>query len=702
MSIFTENKSKHTSKYKNSKYLEMDIYSIYYLLTDEYNISLVKNIIIYKEVKKNYLNKFYTDSTKNYTLLHISVINNNYIACNALINIYSTIFDSFYTEDSLKLNILTEFINAKNIDGFTCLHLAANIGNIDILKLLIDNKANLDELSNSKLSALHTAAQGDQLLCFMYIIIIKYNLEYNKIIKNNKNVRLNYDTLKELYQNILNPRDCKGSTPFHWTCYLGNEIIFKFLISRIDNINLIDNNGINALILSVLSDKSSIVIKLLKLGVNKKLKDDKGRTALDIACLNNKIEAISILTQSENKGIFSLKHSFSKINKSSYNIYIFFVLAFILNFINVIILSPYINLSNNYNVINNSTYNNVNNEAINFIGNTDKNYTNIINKISNLKDTSSIKINLDNLNLLSYKNLLIILSILTFIIWCIIILIYVLLLNIDPSSISFNGKYSSSFNQIESLEIINKDIFVFNELRSYYYLNNKNNNSLNNFIKNNYCFFCNIDTSNYIKCKHCNICNFCIINYDHHCFWINKCIGNNNKTLFVLYLIFLLIYLSLYVTMSIMSYIYLSKNTNTFKKNNNSIFNITRNLKLKFVLIIIGIILSLILFICVLCIFIDNISRLININKDISNEIYKNKNVIIQKNRINKYNTLTYKLNYNNYDSIKAPTYISDNLCTNLKIQSKSYSLNSKLFNKNNNNYYFKNIDDDATPLITN
>jgi palmitoyltransferase len=39
------------------------------------------------------------------------------------------------------------------------------------------------------------------------------------------------------------------------------------------------------------------------------------------------------------------------------------------------------------------------------------------------------------------------------------------------------------------------------------------------------------------RSRHCVICNSCIERYDHHCPWINNCVGIKNHNLFVLYLL---------------------------------------------------------------------------------------------------------------------------------------------------------------------
>ena len=54
--------------------------------------------------------------------------------------------------------------------------------------------------------------------------------------------------------------------------------------------------------------------------------------------------------------------------------------------------------------------------------------------------------------------------------------------------------------------------------------------------------------------RHCYICNECVERFDHHCQWVNNCIGVNNHSYFYIYIILEDVYLLLVIFMAIFNF----------------------------------------------------------------------------------------------------------------------------------------------------
>ncbi len=119
------------------------------------------------------------------------------------------------------------FINRKCANGYTALHYAAFRGNLEIIKILIENGADHTAKNTRGLNILHIAAQGDQPEVLIYF--------------------------KEKYGMDINETDNNGSTPLHWACFMSSEVCVDFLLSWIDKVNVKESMGYTPLHLAIFS-----------------------------------------------------------------------------------------------------------------------------------------------------------------------------------------------------------------------------------------------------------------------------------------------------------------------------------------------------------------------------------------------------------------------------------------------------------------
>lgn len=54
-----------------------------------------------------------------------------------------------------------------------------------------------------------------------------------------------------------------------------------------------------------------------------------------------------------------------------------------------------------------------------------------------------------------------------------------------------------------------------------------------------------------LSSKHCQVCKKCVIGFDHHCLWLNCCIGSRNYPPFILLLSLSILLFSMHLTVAV-------------------------------------------------------------------------------------------------------------------------------------------------------
>ena len=204
--------------------------------------------------------------------------------------------------------------------------------------------------------------------------------------------------------------------------------------------------------------------------------------------------------------------------------------------------------------------------------------------------------------------------------------------------------------------------------------------------------------------KHCFICDKCVEGFEHHCFWLNKCIGKGNKVPYVIFIIVNLFYalFSVYIScLCIFSDFNIIEHSNFFFWiNSDTDFNGFRILGSAFVLCY-SIILSFPLFF----LFLIKIFKMLGWfkKKNLEDELVnKNKKIIDSEKselyiEMNKHEELLNKEN-----EMGENDNIDDNLLLNNNIINNDNDDKERNFSNKKNNINNNNIENDNNNIINN
>ena len=165
------------------------------------------------------------------------------------------------------------FLINQTVNGDTALHFAVRLGDLEVIKCLINHEADVDAINNSKMTSLHYAACS------------KKNIEILKLlILSNANVDVQDDNLW---------------TPLHYACQSGYIEVAKELLKNNANIEAKNIHEQTPLHLSSNSNQFQMVQFLVQNKANLKARDSDGQTALHLAVKYSAVEIVKYLMEIE-------------------------------------------------------------------------------------------------------------------------------------------------------------------------------------------------------------------------------------------------------------------------------------------------------------------------------------------------------------------------------------------------------------------
>ena len=419
--------------------------------------SFIKNELNEKEI----LNMRFTSSKK--TLLIKLVL----LECNQ----FTAIFDLI--KEKLNENELKSYVNVTDEDSNSPLLYAAFKGSYEKVECLIKNGAKVEMRNFMGLSVMHMAAEGDKPNMLIYF--------------------------KEKYGFSVNDRDYPGNTPLHWACHMSAENSINFLLSWINDINILDRKGQTPLHLGIYYLRPKLIKKLLRKGADVNLKDFSGRSVMDI--LNDpKLKDPNDGKEKDDKNNY--KELFNGFNNNDLK----------------------------ENLVDKNDNNNAQDEVQSKSYLT---YQKIFNSVMFICLHLFFEILLYFFLLPKLNNI-----IFYIIFWVLIISLF--------SSFFLINKSDPGFLEAEDnltwLQMVENKVYI-----------------------SEYCPYCRVKKTSTVK--HCHVCKKCVKGFDHHCNWIDNCVGEKNKFLFLFFvsttLLNLVFNFSLGVLVLTMNGIQLPHNTRT-------------------------------------------------------------------------------------------------------------------------------------------
>ena len=343
----------------------------------------------------------------------------------------------------------------------------------------------------------------------LHILLIKEQIDLaEKAIKIIKDI-----TSLEIFTKFINHQNHKGINILHLACYKGNMNLIKFLLSNGINYKVKSNTGLSCLHFAAQTNKVTVIYYFIKkYKINKYEEDNNGNNFYHWACFCSSEKVIDFFLNDK-------KFEINTKNKEGYLPLHFYLMA------------------NNSRSIKRLIYRGAD---VYMKNNKGENAFDIVNKNNKLDNDKKLEIK-EILNRKYYLKAPYYLFLFFHFLFIYFIIIFEFPF-IDLKRIILLYRIYLTWTGLVWIYIIyflNKSPGKIKANKKNYLLNLIENDNKNQIDMWYYCIKCQIKKE--ANSNHCYFCDECYSDFDHHCIWLKKCIGKNNKkNFYVLILIILL------------------------------------------------------------------------------------------------------------------------------------------------------------------
>lgn len=197
-------------------------------------------------------------------------------------------------------------VNEGDEDGSTPLHWAAYFDRLETITYLLQRGANIDALNEKEgQTPLHWACIGKSIQSVL--LLIREGADTSKSDKRGYNSLVHacqYGNVLLAHYLIVKQglsvghRDTEGHTPLHWAAYQNHEGVARLLLSLGADVRSVDDEGLTPLHWASLKGHFQMVQFLILNGAGVNEKDSDGFTPLDLAKQKNMKNTVSLLRNS--------------------------------------------------------------------------------------------------------------------------------------------------------------------------------------------------------------------------------------------------------------------------------------------------------------------------------------------------------------------------------------------------------------------